>query len=382
MPRKATPASPIHAIVGSDEAEVKRAGSELAARLAPPDAGEFGLETIDGAADNADAACTALHSTVDALLTVPFFGGEKLVWLKSATCFADTVTGRAASVLEAAEKLAELLAKGLPQGVVFLLTAPGIDKRRSFYKTLSKVASVVVHDRLDTSRAGWEERAMELAREKAAELGLRLAGESLQLLALLTGGDRRQLEMELEKIDLYLGPSERTVDAALVRTMVPLSRAGVVFELGNALAARDLRRAQRLVHQLMEQGESAIGILLAAIVPTVRNLLLVKDLIERHRLGRVGNYRALESALQRLPETATSHLPRKKDGGINVFGLSIAASHAERFSLPELRRLMDACLQANRLLVTSQLDPEVVLSRLVASAGRPEQGQKARATTY
>lgn len=378
MPRKAAPASPVHAVVGSDEAEVKRVGAELVARLTPPDTGEFGLETIDGAADNAEQACTALHSTVDALLTVPFFGGGKLVWLKSATCFADSVTGRAASVLEAAEKLAAQLTAGLPPDVVFLLTAPGIDKRRSFYKTLAKVGRVIVHDRIDTSRAGWEERAVELAREQAGERGLRFSGEALQLLALLTGGDRRQLDMELEKIDLFLGPGERQVEAALVRTMVPLSRAGVVFELGNALAARDLKRAQHLVHQLMEQGESAIGILLAAVVPTVRNLLLVKDLIERHRLRQVGHYKALESALHRLPESATAHLPRKKDGGINVFGLSIAAAHAERFSLAELRELLQACVEANRKLVTSQLDPEVVLSRLIAGAGQAGEAEATR----
>ncbi len=374
MPRKSSPSGAIHAVIGSDDADVKSTGAELAARLAPADAGEFGVETIDGAADNAEQACSALHSAIDALLTVPFLGGDKLVWLKSANCFADTVTGRAARVLEAAEQLSELLKKGLPPGIIFLVTAPSIDKRRSFCRTLQKVGSVTVRDRVDTNKPGWEESAIQLAAEKAAELGLQLRGEALQLLALLTGGDRRQLTMELEKIDLYLGPDERAVPPELVRAMVPLSRSGVVFELGNALAARDMRRSQQLVRQLLEQGESAIGILLAAVVPTVRNLLLIKDLMVRHRLSRLSSYRALESALNRLPEEATAHLPRKKDGGINFFGLSIAAAHAERFSLPELRNLMQACVEANRKLVTTQLDPEVVLSRLVAGAGRPNPG--------
>lgn len=376
MPKKSEPSSRVHAVIGSDEADVKTVGAELAARLAPAEAGEFGVETVDGAADNVEQASSAIHRTIDALLTVPFFGGDKLVWLKSANCFADTVTGRAASVLEAAEKLSDLLKDGLPPGIIFLVTAPNIDKRRTFCRTLQKVASVTVRDRVDTNKAGWEQAAVQLAGDEAAELGLKFQGEALQLLALLTGGDRRQLAMELEKIDLFLGPAERTVSAAIVRAMVPLSRSGVVFELGNALAARDMRRCQRLVHQLLEQGESAIGILLAAIVPTVRNLLLIKDLIVRHRLSRLSSYHALENALNRLPEDATAHLPRKKDGGINVFGLSIAAAHADRFDLGELRSLMAACVDANRKLVTTALDPEVVLSRLVAIAGLPSAAAK------
>ena len=82
---------------------------------------------------------------------------------------------------------------------------------------------------------------------------------------LLTGGDTRQIDNELEKIDLYCG-AERTVSVEEVRELVPLSRAGVIFELGNALAACDLERALMLVKRLLDQGETAIGILLVAVV--------------------------------------------------------------------------------------------------------------------
>ena len=51
----------IHAVVGSDEAEVKRVAAELAEKLAPQDAGDFGLEVIDGAADNADQAAARIQ---------------------------------------------------------------------------------------------------------------------------------------------------------------------------------------------------------------------------------------------------------------------------------------------------------------------------------
>ena len=74
--------SPICAVVGSDESEVKRAARDLAAEMTPAEGGDFGADIIDGAADNVDQAATKIHLTVEALLTFPFFGGEKLVWLK------------------------------------------------------------------------------------------------------------------------------------------------------------------------------------------------------------------------------------------------------------------------------------------------------------
>ena len=75
--------SNVHAIVGSDESEVKRVAAEMAAKLAPPEAGEFGVEVIDACADNVDQAVSRIRATIEALQTLPFFGEGKLVWLKA-----------------------------------------------------------------------------------------------------------------------------------------------------------------------------------------------------------------------------------------------------------------------------------------------------------
>jgi DNA polymerase-3 subunit delta len=165
------------------------------------------------------------------------------------------------------------------------------------------------------------------------------------------------------------GPTAGTavprVTVNLVRELVPLSRAGVIFELSNALAMRDLELALTLVRRLLDQGESAVGILLVAILPTVRNLLLAKDLMERHRLARPHSPFQFISAINRLPAEATDHLPRKKDGSINAYPLGIAAQQAHRFETKQLVRAMQACLEANLQLVTTQLDHELVLTEAV-----------------
>ena len=403
MPKAKTKAATanIYAVVGSDEAEVKRVATEMATNLTPPGAGDFGLEVIDGAADNAEQAAARIRSAIEALQTLPFFGSTKVVWLKNANFLGDDPKARSAAVQSALEELSELLDGGFDSGVTFLISATEVDKRRAFYKMLVKRAELQVFDRLDSGRAGWEEEATEIVRLRAKKQKLEFDDDALDLFVLLTGGDTRQIENELEKIDTYcsagVGPVERAgvspaepkparrtsgnatarmvaprVTVDLVRELVPLSRAGIIFELSNALALRDLELALRLVRRLLDQGESAIGILLAAIVPTIRNLLLAKDLMERHRLPRPHSPFQFISAINRLPANATEHLPRKKDGSINAYALAIAAQHAHQFETNQLVNAMRACLTANVQLVTTQLDHELILTEVVVKLLGPE----------
>jgi DNA polymerase-3 subunit delta len=366
MPKAKTKAASAntYAVLGSDEAEVKRVAAELASNLTPPGASDFGLEVIDGAADNADQAEARARSAIEALQTLPFFGNTKVVWLKNVNFLGDDQKARSAAVQSALEELSELIDSSFGPGITFLISATEVDKRRSFYKALLKRAEVQVFDRLDSSRGGWEEEALEIVQQRAKKRKLQFNEDALDLFVLLTGGDTRQIDNELEKVDTFLG-KDRGVAAELVRELVPLSRAGVIFELGNALAARDLELSLKLVRRLLDQGESAIGILLVAIVPTIRNLLLAKDLMERYRVSRPHSPFQFISAINRLPAEATGHLPRKKDGSINAYALGIAAQQAGRFETTQLIQAMQACLEANIQLVTTQLDHELVLTEVV-----------------
>ena len=109
---------------------------------------------------------------------------------------------------------------------------------------------------------------------RAAAAGLRLTDDAATVLTARIGAESRQLDMELEKLALSFG-----TDAALtveqIREMVPTTRAGGIFDLSNALAKRDLRLCLDTLDQLFRQGEKAVCILLAAVMPTVRNLVVV-----------------------------------------------------------------------------------------------------------
>ena len=355
----------IHAFVGTDEASLKEAALNCFNALAPKEDAEFGAEVIDGVSENADSAVKVITQTLSALQTLPFFGGQKVVWLKGANVFADSQTGKAASVLDAAEALAQFISKDLPDDIIFILSAPSIDKRRSFYKKLVKVGNVKVFDKPDMTRDGWQDQVKNHVRNLASNKSLQFEPEALEHFVMLAGTDFTQINNEIEKIDLFLSKDQRTVTVEHVLNQVALTRAGVVFELGNSIAKKDLSSALRNIDHLLYQGESAIGILLAAVVPTIRRLLIAKDLADRHGIKATRNYRSYESSLSRLSESETAHLPRKKDGGLSVYPIFLASSECRKFSLSQLQKSLFECLRANRSLVTSALDHRVILERLV-----------------
>ena len=356
------PASNIHAIIGSDEGRVTEAALRLSKKLCPPDAGDFGLETISGQADNTEHAVQIVGSTIEALQTLPFFGGEKVVWLQGANFFGDTQTGKSQGTLDATDNLIAVLESGIPSDVQFILSASEIDKRRSFYKKLSKLTKVEIFDKVDISRDGWEREVMSDVEQRAQQMNLSFGPGALEQLVLNVGADTRQLNSEMEKLSIYVGDRPATVED--VRAVVASTHAGMIWGIGDALASKDLPLALQLIDNQLRRGENAIGLLLAAIVPKVRQLLYTRDLLDRHRLP-TGGYRAFEDAINNLPASETLHFPRKKDGNISCYPHFLTVKACEKFTVAELKNALEECLRANLRMITTQLDPSIVLSQLV-----------------
>jgi DNA polymerase III subunit delta len=353
------------AVVGSDEGLVREKALLLYNQLTGGVDDGFTHETIDGIADNSESAFEICSSTVQALLTIPMFGGDKVVWLRNANFLADNVTGRSQRTEAGVESLRATLERGIPAGVKFLLTAQGVDKRRGFWKFIEKAADVQVHDRIDTSRDDWQDQVASLVSKRARELGLTFERDAMELFVMLAGEQSQQIGNELEKLDLYLGTERREVTEDDVRVLVPLSRAAVVFEIGKAIQLGNAARAIQLIDQQLEADESAIGIMRASIIGVVRNLFMAKLIIERFKVP-TGNYSAFSGGLNRLAESDRAWLPQKKDGsGVNVFPIFLAADNAKNFELAGLQHVMEATLKADQALVTTGLDHRLVLHRLI-----------------
>lgn len=350
-------------VTGSEESEVKKAAFALAAKLSPGN-DPFLTDVIDGAATTVDEASARISATLQSILTCPLFGGDKLVWLKNASFFADTIVGRSETVTSSVEKLVKLLEKGLPQGINLLISAPNADKRKGIYKSFLKLSQVSLHDKADFGWNATEADIIEWVAGRAKKRGLKIEQEAMEILTARVGADPGQLDTELEKLALT-APENGVIDAETIRLLVATTRQGGIFDLSNAIVRRDLPAALACVDQLLRQKETAIGLLLAAIVPTLRNLMLVADLLKRHRLSPPTQAGYFAKTLEKLPPQATAHLPRKKDGSINAYPLGLAAVAVRRYRLEELTQGFIRCREVNLQLVSTSIDSKLLLGKLL-----------------
>ena len=364
--KTSTASSNVHVIVGTDDGLVREEALALYNELTGGNDDGFTHETIDGNADNAEGAFEICSSTAQSLLTMPMFGGDKVVWLRNVNFLGDDVTGRAQRTEAGVEKLREIMEKGLPEGIQLIVSADKIDKRRAFWKFLQKNTAVQSFDKIDVSRDGWQDQVGVLVEGRAKELGLEFEHEALELFVMLAGEQSKQIANELEKLDLYLGKERRVVTEEDVRCLVPLSRAAVVFETGKAIQTGNVARAIQLVDEQLAAEESAIGIMRASIINVVRNLFMAKLILEKFRIS-AGNYSSFAGALNKLPEADRAWLPQKKDGsGVNVFPIFLALPNARNFDLDGLQHVMEQTQKADQALVTTGLDHRLILHRLIA----------------
>ncbi|MBJ7259858.1 MAG: DNA polymerase III subunit delta [Chthoniobacterales bacterium] len=365
-PKNSAQATAIHLVAGNDEMAVKSRAKELAAELAPAEGGEFSLETLDAHADNAEHAASIIREAILSLSMSGFLSSEKLVWLKSANFLSDTQLGGSKSVLEALEELQKVLEGGIPEGTRFLFSAISPDKRRTFYKYLTKLAATDIMDKPGGGpRFDEDEAARQAATGAARERKLKFQTDALERFAAYVGSDTRQVLNELDKIDTYLGDERREIREEDIALLVPETRRGIIFELGNCLARRNLQSASNCLQKLLAQGEEPVGLLYAAIMPTIQRMTAAAVLIEEYGLRVPPSYPAFQSALEQLPEEAKEILPRKKDGTLNAYGFYLSAQEAKRFKARELADATIACAEATTAIMSTGSDPALILQQLL-----------------
>ncbi len=362
---------------GSDEGAASAAASAAYNTLCEGTDG-WGNETIDGAAATVDEAVDIVNRCISGLMTMNMFGGRKVIWLKGATFMGDTPQGtRSEAVQQALESLVEALGR-LPAETFFLLNASEMDKRRSFFKKLGSLAEMKEFSKIDISKPGWESELQTLAIRTAKPLGLTFENDALDLFVHRVNESTRQIANEIGKLDVFLGPERRRITLADVDLMVAVSRNGVVFEISRAIEAGDCRQAIRLVNEQLERGEQGVAIMRAAIVPTVRNRYCARLLLDTYQPD-ASNYRAFESALNRLPEEGRKLLPLKKDGSVSAYGIFNAARSVGRLTLAKARQDLRACAEADRALVSSGLDTKDILHKLIVTLTAQPPARKATA---
>ena len=126
-------------------------------------------------------------------------------------------------------------------------------------------------------------------KSRCIEGGGEISEPAAQLFAEYVVEDPRLADMELGKLLDYVDRS-RQIEVADVEKLTPYTGQADVFELVDAIGARDSTRAQRLLHQLMRSDDAHYAF--AMIARQVRLLILVRDCLDRgadpaNSLGKV-----------------------------------------------------------------------------------------------
>ena len=203
MPAAAEKATHLILLCGDDDLAIKQKARQTFDAWCA-ESGGFDQERINASAANSGEALSALGKLREALQTLPFFGA-KVIWFQGCNFLGTDRTSESAAVTESLVSLADDLKKFNWQGVRLLITADSVDKRKSFYKTISKLGSVEELNGWSIEDRDWAEHAETSARGLVRESGKSIDEEALARLVNDAGVNNRYLSNEIEKLILYVG---------------------------------------------------------------------------------------------------------------------------------------------------------------------------------
>lgn len=358
-------ASPVLLVFGEDEFAVKQRARQIYQQWTD-ELGGMDHEIIDAAANNSGEALKALARLREALQTLPFFGGAKVIWLQNCSFLADDRTGSSSAVTETLAEIAQELKEFSWQSVRLLVSAAKVDKRKVFFKTLDKIGTVESFAGWSVDDRDWANQAEAWARKALRTRQKEISEEALAELISRVGPNARQLDTEIEKLSLYVGDRKEieTDDVAAICTRNKMARA---FALGDALGDRDLPRLlRRLDEELWEvkfdSQKSEIG-LLYGLISKVRAMLMLKEMLREGWIKPDADYNRFKAQLERVPADKLPADRRFNPLAINPYVLYKALPQVKLYTQTELVQAMDLLLQCNQRLVTSGLDESVVLQQ-------------------
>ena len=370
MPAAAS--APVLLVCGEDDFNVKQRARQAFQKWSE-ELGGMDHEIIDAQVSNGGEALKALSRLREALNTLPFFGGGKVVWLQNCSFLGDDRTAGSAAVTEALAELAADLKAFEWRNVRLLVSAGKVDKRKTFYKTLEKLGPVEAFAALSLEDKDWASKAEDHALRQLKALKKSIGDEALSELVNNVGPELRQLSNEVEKLALYVGERAR-IEVDDVDAIVTRNKQARAFALGDALGDRDLPRLLRCLDEEMwemkfDSAKSEIG-LLYGLISKVRAMIFLKEMLREKWIQPEGDYSRFKGQLERIPKERLPEDRRFNPLALNPYILFKALPQARRYSTDELVRAMELLLQCNQKLISSSLDEKLVLQQTLVEIVR------------
>lgn len=349
---------------GTDEYLASKAAREYVDQRCPPADAALGLEIVEGAVDDGEAAVRAVRHCVDGLRTVGFFGANKVVWLRDVSFFKGGNDFRGEEVKQALAELTGEIEAGIPPGVCLVLNAPNVDGRLALVKAV-KACGVVREFNVPDKGYKVDAYAKDFVADRLREAGLRAANGVPQLMVERAGPDSRLLVQEVDKLKAYVGKRD-TVTEEDVLAIVSPGREREAWDLADAVTRKDLVGALAVARNLMFMGTNPVPLVIN-LQYRVRELLVLKICLDRGWLRLTGSSNWLK------PEwsvsggdgeafvSALSPDPRKG----NPFRTAILASGAKGFRIETLKRFQELTVSTHEQMLSGAAPADLLLERML-----------------
>ncbi len=359
--------SPITLLTGDDEFLMNRHARDVIAKIQQADPATE-LETIDGLVTTVGDAENAILRCKSALQSPGLFSATRIVWLKDVAFMNDSRAAQSETVQNAISDFVSFISHGLPDGFSLLITTESIDKRRSYAKTLAKMAAVHEFKRDAKDHAG---RAA-IVRSTIEKNGCSMAPDLIPLFCEKVGTDTRRLVSEGQKLCLYVYP-ETKIDREAIETITSTTTETAFYALANRFCAFDLTGAIRTLHELLFQKQNVMGLIMH-LESTIRDLLVFREAIDQGWLQQRGR----QLAWSNLPPEADEALTRleRDPRKLPPFIAGNLAEAAGKFTRKRLDHCLRQIVSAHEKMVSSRVPPELILEvllvRMLGKAKRPQ----------
>jgi DNA polymerase-3 subunit delta len=308
---------PVYLVLGPEEFLCREAVRLLKRKVLSPGSADFDLSDFEAGAVSADGILEAAN-------TFPMVSGRRLVLVRDA-----------ARIRESDQEALIAGLETLSPKTVMVFLAGEMDHRRKFYRTLLERHCVCEFQKLkDAALEKWA--AAWLRRE-----GRTLAPGALKRLLQMAGSDLEALAAELEKLVLYAGGAG-TIPAEAVEGLVRSSRQHDIFQLIDAVGAKDRSGALQKLAGLLGTGEHPL-VVVTMLARHCRQILIARECLEK----RV-NAREIAAAAQVPPfvlEKLLGQAKRAETAVIEEMFLRLAAIDKQpKSSALDGRRLLEGLI--------------------------------------
>ncbi len=266
-----------------------------------------------------------------------------------------------------AEVLSDAILTGCPKTNHLVLTTDFVDKRRKLYKTIKKIGVVIDCSVPKGEKAADKRRQQEVLKARVKETleraGKTMAPGGFEALYEKIGADMRSFSNEVEKLIAFVGDRKEVLPSD-VEAVSKRSKQDPIYEMSNAIAERDIRKALFFLDSLLKNNFFPLQVLAAA-SNQIRKLILAKDFIR----GRYGSgwgkdlsYAAFQKMI--LPELKKRE-PDFLTGSAHPFAIYMTLKQSDNYTLEELIGAMEVLLDADIRLKRSGQDAKIVLEHAI-----------------